>query len=338
MSNLFKAILISLMAINCANAGDGEYRVIRKLTDQPYSAPEKPEIYQADLTIDTLFYEAAYTPWYWTIPNRAGDDSFNVRFDPPRDFGRFGILGVLIPLVDIPLNLGGPIGTPGMSVTVYESGEQDGELGFPTSIVDGVRVPFDSLQFGSLENHPFNFIDLRQLGIGYNSERPFHIVVSIIADTTSDTLAIFSDEGRVQTSRSGLKDGRQRVWAKMLELPGVDLGLNFAIRAIIADSILGVYSLDPNTGNILPVSAELGSAFPNPFNSSSKLAFGVPVGTPYRAALFDPLGRQRAELASGIGNGRGFITLDAKDLSTGVYIVRLWTPYSIQAQRVMLIR
>jgi len=332
-------MLITLLVASSSYATGNDSRAIRHLgaAVEPIFAPQ--EIDQADLTMDTLHYEGARTENFFTIPDDRGDDSLWVRFDPPDEFGRFGIWGFGIRLVEIPRRFGGPNGEPDMSVTVYESGQFNDELGFPTNPIDGINIPFQFLRFDTVANLPYKYYDLRDLGIGFNAARPFHIVISIITHEQGEKFGLFCDDAADSTDRSGLKDGDNNEWAKLMYLDGIRKGYNFAIRAVIADSIgNGVFELDPYTGSLLPLSAELQAAFPNPFNSTSRLEFGVPIGTPYRVALFDPLGRQRAELADGIGNGRGFISLDAGNLAAGVYMVRLWTPYSIKSQRVMLVR
>ncbi|NNE69307.1 MAG: T9SS type A sorting domain-containing protein [Rhodothermales bacterium] len=73
-----------------------------------------------------------------------------------------------------------------------------------------------------------------------------------------------------------------------------------------------------------PVSYALGQNYPNPFNPSTAISFELPAGADVSLAVFDVLGRQVAQLASGTyPAGSHSVTFDASGLQSGLYIYRL---------------
>jgi len=334
------AVMALLFALSAAGDLSAVERTIRSTGELPRFQLFRDEPYD-----DTLSYHDDFIPNFWTIPQHRGlgDDYYNVRFTPvPDSLERVQLLGVLLPVLDIPRHLGGPIGQPGMRVLIYESGRPDGEWAYPVELLDSIDVPFENLQFGGMAEHPYNFIDFGDLRqpISFNAPLDFHIGVTVIQNDSTrqiDTLVIHSDTARVSRDRSGIWDGRDSTWRTLLEIFPDDEGYNFAMRAVV-EIDLETWILSPDGSLTQPTSLELGSAFPNPFNNRTTLSFGVPMGVPYRVALFDQLGKQTRELAVGAGMGRGFVTLDANSLAGGVYLVQLWTPQGVRSSRVMLIR
>lgn len=64
--------------------------------------------------------------------------------------------------------------------------------------------------------------------------------------------------------------------------------------------------------------------YPNPFNPTTTINFSLPSGANISLMIFDLLGRRVAELASGrYSAGNHSLTWNAKNISSGVYLVRL---------------
>ncbi|MFT4604821.1 MAG: hypothetical protein ACI9W4_001560 [Rhodothermales bacterium] len=73
-----------------------------------------------------------------------------------------------------------------------------------------------------------------------------------------------------------------------------------------------------------PDSYTLGQNYPNPFNPSTSISFDLPAQSDVHLAVFDVLGRQVAQLASGaFPAGSHSVTFDASRLQSGLYIYRL---------------
>ncbi|MCF7810847.1 T9SS type A sorting domain-containing protein [bacterium] len=80
-------------------------------------------------------------------------------------------------------------------------------------------------------------------------------------------------------------------------------------------------------------------AYPNPFNSTTTITFGLDKSTTARLALYDMSGRQVRTLFNGYSQA-GFhsVNLNADDLSSGFYLVRLETAGFITTREVILLK
>jgi hypothetical protein len=91
--------------------------------------------------------------------------------------------------------------------------------------------------------------------------------------------------------------------------------------------------------NTLPDKWELSGIYPNPFNSTTRIAYNVPSQGNVHLAVYDLSGRQLAVLANGMHSpGRHQALLNAEDWASGIYIVKMTTPAGALATRMVLIR
>ncbi len=83
----------------------------------------------------------------------------------------------------------------------------------------------------------------------------------------------------------------------------------------------------------------INSVYPNPFNSSTTIRYGLGKPAPTRLALYDLSGREVRTLYEG-NRQAGFhsVNLNANDLSSGVYFVRLEASGQTISRKVLLIR
>jgi uncharacterized repeat protein (TIGR01451 family) len=90
---------------------------------------------------------------------------------------------------------------------------------------------------------------------------------------------------------------------------------------------------------VTPDEYELKQNFPNPFNPTTQIGFGMPEDGPVRLEVFDTLGRSVGVLADGfVSAGRHTMTFDASRLSSGVYLYRLQTPNRTLVRYMTLLR
>ncbi len=90
---------------------------------------------------------------------------------------------------------------------------------------------------------------------------------------------------------------------------------------------------------VLPETASLAAAFPNPFSTRTTLAFALPEARDVRLTVFDALGREVAVvLAERKEAGHHTVSFDGADLPSGVYVVRLTAGDTVQTQRLALVR
>ncbi len=81
------------------------------------------------------------------------------------------------------------------------------------------------------------------------------------------------------------------------------------------------------------------AAYPNPFNSSTTITYGLRLPAPTRLALYDLSGREVRTLFDGYRQA-GFhsVNMNAGDLASGLYFVKLEGSGQIVTQKVMLIK
>ncbi len=92
------------------------------------------------------------------------------------------------------------------------------------------------------------------------------------------------------------------------------------------------------TGEV-PKEFALHQNYPNPFNPSTTITFDVPSTSVVRVAVFDLLGRRVQVLVDGeVAPGTHRAVFEARDLSSGLYVIRFETPERAFERTVMLVK
>lgn len=120
--------------------------------------------------------------------------------------------------------------------------------------------------------------------------------------------------------------------------PGSDLftaDSGFEISEVIVATTDGYIEAAVN----VPYEFALNPAYPNPFNPTTNISFAMPMAADVSVVVFDMLGRQVAELASGnYEAGYYTVTWDASSLSSGMYFITLTSREFNATQKVMLVK
>lgn len=123
---------------------------------------------------------------------------------------------------------------------------------------------------------------------------------------------------------------------------GIDVESGF----LVSDNHGEVYS------RVLSISAQthpdeftLGNAYPNPFNPVTKIPFSIPFDSNVDIAVYDINGRFISSIISAnLLSGNHVVEFDGKNLSTGIYIIKMNTKSSIsnhsfsQSNKVLLLK
>ena len=89
----------------------------------------------------------------------------------------------------------------------------------------------------------------------------------------------------------------------------------------------------------IPATYELGTNYPNPFNPTTQIEFGLPEATRVRLDIYDVLGRRIARLIdSHLPAGYHRTTWEAQDKASGVYLYRLSAAAFSQTKVMVLVR
>jgi hypothetical protein len=102
--------------------------------------------------------------------------------------------------------------------------------------------------------------------------------------------------------------------AKYLYVPG-----DSASALITSINITGVESNSPN----IPEQYYLSDNYPNPFNPSTTIKFGLPEQSNVTLTIFNVLGQKVFELSTNLFSGSHSYSFDASKLSSGVYVYSL---------------
>ena len=96
---------------------------------------------------------------------------------------------------------------------------------------------------------------------------------------------------------------------------------------------------DLSVNHELPSDYSILSAYPNPFNSSTTVRYGMPVSGNVRISVYDSNGRMLEVLTQGYhSTGNHSVTWDANNVATGVYFIKMVTPVSQHMKRALLVR
>lgn len=89
----------------------------------------------------------------------------------------------------------------------------------------------------------------------------------------------------------------------------------------------------------LPKDYVLGQNFPNPFNPTTEISFGVPKDGHVTLVVYDMLGRRVATLVDDeVPAGFHTVSWNASGKASGVYIYRLAAGNTVQVKRMILMK
>lgn len=95
------------------------------------------------------------------------------------------------------------------------------------------------------------------------------------------------------------------------------------------------------TGNInsIPDKFYISNAFPNPFNSTTKITFGLKEDSNVKLSLFDLTGKYISDIVNkNLSAGTYTLTLNADDLSSGTYIYRIIAGGFMESKKFLLMK
>jgi hypothetical protein len=89
----------------------------------------------------------------------------------------------------------------------------------------------------------------------------------------------------------------------------------------------------------LPIEIYLSESYPNPFNSTTHISFGLPEASQILVRVFDVNGRELATLTSGeIQAGNHTAVWNAEGLTAGIYLIRMETPTFNATRKVTFVK
>jgi len=111
---------------------------------------------------------------------------------------------------------------------------------------------------------------------------------------------------------------------------------NFIIDLIQEFGVAGQGGQDL-ISELIPETVQIESVYPNPFNSSTNIRYGLPEEANISIEIFDISGRQVAELVSGVQPaGYHTVTWNANGFSVGLYLVKYTNSSNVLVSKVLL--
>lgn len=170
-----------------------------------------------------------------------------------------------------------------------------------------------------------------------NSQSQTTLAGSISVHITPEFTAAAGDTLDLMLFESELPTG---AFADTLLPDRGDWEIVFADSAISLVAKETITSLDPATnGENLPSAIELLQNFPNPFNSSTTIAYSLPATGRASLKIFDIAGREVANLLNKSQiKGQHTVSFEARNLPSGVYFYELTAGGHTRVKKMLLIR
>ena len=101
----------------------------------------------------------------------------------------------------------------------------------------------------------------------------------------------------------------------------------------------GLFDLGQISARSIPAEIIISSTYPNPFNPTTNITFGINNKSHIKISIYDISGREIAELANGIYlSGYHSLIWNADSYSSGVYFLVLQSNGFTQTEKLMLIK
>jgi len=98
-------------------------------------------------------------------------------------------------------------------------------------------------------------------------------------------------------------------------------------------------SYDINFSSVLPVKTELSGSYPNPFNPTTSINYGLETDGHVEIMIYDAAGRLVEELMNGHQDGGSYsITWNASSQASGMYFVKMVAGDFVQTQKLVLLK
>ncbi|MBU1637432.1 T9SS type A sorting domain-containing protein [bacterium] len=177
------------------------------------------------------------------------------------------------------------------------------------------------------EYNQFVIVNLRDHGWDKNAYDTIHVGYSAILNSPDDSLAILSDDATTSWQSSEWYDGEFHfMWEAWR-------GVNFLIRVIIETSE-GVELL---SGGAVVEERSLLRAYPNPFNSQTRLAVRLMKPGYFSLEAYDILGRHVETIYRGYAAAEeASVFLNADSWTSGSYYIQLTTQHEQVIRRIFL--
>ncbi|MBT3231369.1 MAG: T9SS type A sorting domain-containing protein [Calditrichaeota bacterium] len=115
--------------------------------------------------------------------------------------------------------------------------------------------------------------------------------------------------------------------------------VSFQSSTILAYETDGLVALSVTSNGVIPDNYYMSEGYPNPFNSTIRLSFGMPEASDVNISVFDLSGRQLDVLTSGaVKAGQHTTAWNARSKPSGIYWIKMTSGSFQQVRKVMLVK
>lgn len=128
---------------------------------------------------------------------------------------------------------------------------------------------------------------------------------------------------------------------------GITTGANLCANVINGPGILygggticgGLVAIEPVTSAEIPQTFDMLQNYPNPFNPITVIKYQLPQATYVSIKLYDQLGRETLRMYEGEHQAGYYqLTVDGKDLASGIYFCRLTSEGFTKVIKMLLVK
>ena len=224
----------------------------------------------------------------------------------------------------------GDTSTDSQAVRVFDAGQYEVTL----MVTDGMETVSQSVTVTSVNNAPVPSV----VASATSGQAPVEITFdgSGSSDTNGDSLSFAWDLGDGTTSTDTTVVHTYTAAGDYSVVLTVSDGLESASDSVIVSIASGVAT----EVSEVPERYELHPSYPNPFNPTTTLTFGLPAASEVRITATDLLGRQVATLVAGDMMAAGYHTVqfNADGLASGTYLIRMEAGDFVATQQVVLLK
>lgn len=280
-----------------------------------------------DQESDTLALDDGDPYYVFRYPDVYGDDYRNQLFIMPEEGVITGVMFGFATIAQDEYSTGDPDLVTILWETAGDSLPGAELLRDTTTFADFGQHIYDLNDEWTERYDQFVIADLRDYDLHFAALDVFHVGYSAVLNSSDDSLAILADDASTSWRSSEWYDGGFHRMSEAWR------GVNFLIRVIYETSQgTGIMS-----GSSIAGDHSLLSAYPNPFNSQTRIAVNLAKPGNYTLDAYDILGRHIETLQQGYAAaGEATVLLDAGSWTSGVYFLRLTSQYEQAACRILL--
>jgi hypothetical protein len=284
----------------------------------------------------------------FTINNLEGRTRYRARVSAINDFGKSSFSEYVFAITTVSNE--NIISKDDWSVIYYDSEETAGENGKAANSIDGDENTYwHTAWSSSAPTHPHEIVlDLgnkyslkgfkylpRQDGGVNGIIKDYEFYVSEGGENWENAISFGTFEPNTSLKEIDFPQV-EGSYVRLVALSEINGGAwtSMAELTLVGDLIVGV-----NDKFSLPIKYELKSAYPNPFNPTTKISYSLPEITRIKISIYNSIGKLVKILVDSLQHAGNYnLNFNASELASGIYFCKMVTPSFTQTQKLILLK